>query len=51
MKVLILVSFSDIGCDIGIWWFDGDKVGILLGFLNVLVGCFNFNIFIFLVGV
>ena len=32
VKVLILVGFNDIGCDIGIFGLDGGKMGILLCF-------------------
>ena len=32
VKVLILVGFDDIGCDIGIFGLDGGKMGILLCF-------------------
>ena len=36
VKVLILVGFDDIGCDIEIFDVDGEKVGILLGFVGFL---------------
>ena len=32
VKVLILVGFDDIGCDIRIFGLDGGKMGILLSF-------------------
>lgn len=34
VKVLILVGFYDIGCDIGIFGVDGGEVGILWGLWN-----------------
>lgn len=41
-KVLILIGFYDIGCDIGIFRVDGGKVGILLGFVGFLTVVFIF---------
>ena len=38
-KVLILVGFDDIGCDIGIFGVDGGKVGIFMGFCGILFEC------------
>ena len=34
IKVLILVGFYDIGCDIGVFGVDGWEVGILLGLVG-----------------